>query len=27
LRPGSYQWEFLPVSGRTFTDRGSDTCH
>ena len=27
LHPGSYEWEFLPVAGATFTDSGSDTCH
>lgn len=27
LRTRSYQWEFVPVPGRTFKDRGSDTCH
>ena len=27
LRRGGYDWEFVPVSGQTFTDRGSGTCH
>jgi hypothetical protein len=27
LRSGSYDWEFVPVAGSTFTDSGSDTCH
>jgi acid phosphatase type 7 len=27
LRSNSYDWEFIPVSGSTFTDSGSDTCH
>ena len=27
LRPGAYDWEFNPVSGGSFTDRGSGTCH
>ncbi|MGH7530644.1 MAG: PKD domain-containing protein [Gemmatimonadales bacterium] len=27
LRPGAYDWRFLPVEGRTFTDAGSGTCH
>ena len=27
LRPGAYDWEFLPVGGETFRDSGSDTCH
>ncbi len=22
-----YDWEFVPVAGRTFTDSGSDSCH
>jgi acid phosphatase type 7 len=26
LRPDGYDWRFLPVQGRTFTDRGSGTC-
>lgn len=27
LRPGSYEWKFLPEAGRTFTDEGSAECH
>jgi hypothetical protein len=27
LRPGSYDWEFVPASGGTFTDSGSNSCH
>jgi len=27
LRPGSYQWQFVPVEGKTFTDSGSGNCH
>ena len=27
LRPGAYDWEFIPVPGGSFTDRGSGTCH
>ncbi len=27
LRSGSYDWEFLPVAGGTFTDFGSSSCH
>lgn len=27
LHPGSYDWEFIPVEGGTFHDRGSDKCH
>ena len=27
LRPGSYDWAFVPVAGGTFTDSGSGTCH
>jgi calcineurin-like phosphoesterase family protein len=26
LHPGSYDWQFVPVAGKTFTDSGSDTC-
>lgn len=27
LHAGSYDWEFLPVAGRTFTDSGTAACH
>lgn len=27
LRTGSYDWEFKPIAGETFTDSGSGTCH
>ena len=27
LHPDRYDWEFVPASGGTFTDTGSDTCH
>lgn len=27
LRPKSYDWQFVPVAGQTFTDSGSETCH
>jgi len=27
LRATSYDWEFVPEAGRTFTDSGSGTCH
>jgi acid phosphatase type 7 len=27
LRPGGYDWEFIPVAGGSFTDQGSGTCH
>lgn len=27
LNPGSYEWEFVPVAGKTFTDSGSTSCH
>ena len=27
LAEGSYDWEFVPVAGGTFTDAGSGTCH
>jgi LysM repeat protein len=26
LRPGSYDWEFVPIPGQTFTDKGSAPC-
>jgi hypothetical protein len=27
LRSGSYNWQFLPEAGKTFSDTGSGTCH
>ena len=27
LSPGSYNWQFIPVAGSSFTDSGSGTCH
>jgi hypothetical protein len=27
LRDGTYEWQFVPVAGRTYTDRGTGTCH
>jgi hypothetical protein len=27
LHPRSYEWEFVPVAGETFTDSGSTSCH
>ena len=27
LAPGSYQWEFIPVAGKSYRDSGSGTCH
>ena len=27
LHPNSYDWQFLPVAGATFTDSGTTTCH
>jgi calcineurin-like phosphoesterase family protein len=27
LHPGSYDWQFVPAAGSTFTDSGSGTCH
>ncbi|HMN62759.1 MAG TPA: alkaline phosphatase family protein, partial [Anaerolinea sp.] len=27
LRDGSYDWQFIPVDGRTESDSGSGTCH
>jgi len=26
LHPGSYDWQFVPAAGSTFTDSGSSTC-
>jgi hypothetical protein len=27
LKPLGYDWEFLPVEGKSFTDSGSGVCH
>jgi PKD repeat protein len=27
LKPGSYDWQFMPTAGSTFTDSGSNSCH
>jgi len=27
LRDGSYDWEFLPEAGKTFSDAGQADCH
>jgi hypothetical protein len=27
LKPGSYDWQFIPEAGKTFTDSGTGTCH
>jgi len=27
LSADGYTWEFVPIPGQTFTDRGSGTCH
>jgi hypothetical protein len=27
LHPSGYDWEFVPVAGKTFTDSGSESCH
>lgn len=27
LKPGSYDWDFIPVEGSDFTDAGSGNCH
>ena len=27
LHTGSYDWEFIPIAGQTFTDSGSTACH
>ena len=27
LKDGSYDWQFIPIAGQTFTDAGSSSCH
>lgn len=27
LHDGSYDWEFIPIAGQTFTDSGTTACH
>jgi len=27
LRPDGYDWQFVPVAGKSFTDTGSTACH
>ena len=27
LKPNSYEWQFVPESGKSFTDSGTGTCH
>ncbi len=27
LRPNSYEWEFVPVEGESFSDSGGTQCH
>jgi Calcineurin-like phosphoesterase len=27
LKPGAYDWQFIPEAGKTFTDSGSGACH
>ncbi len=27
LHPGSYDWQFVPEAGKTFTDQGTTACH
>jgi hypothetical protein len=27
LHPGSYDWQFVPEAGKTFTDSGTNNCH
>ena len=27
LGASAYEWEFIPIAGQAFTDRGSGTCH
>ena len=27
LNPESYDWQFVPVAGKSFSDSGTDVCH
>ena len=27
LKPNSYDWQYIPIAGKSFTDSGSGTCH
>ena len=27
LHPDGYEWKFVPVAGKTFTDTGTSDCH
>jgi hypothetical protein len=27
LKPGGYDWQFIPEAGKSFTDSGSGSCH
>jgi hypothetical protein len=27
LRPDEYAWEFVPVAGADYQDRGTERCH
>jgi hypothetical protein len=27
LEPAGYDWEFIAVAGKTFTDSGTGSCH
>jgi len=27
LKPNSYEWQFIPQAGKSFTDSGSSNCH
>jgi hypothetical protein len=27
LKPGGYDWQFIPEAGKSFTDSGSGNCH
>ena len=27
LKPGGYDWKFVPITGQTYTDSGSTSCH
>jgi hypothetical protein len=26
LKPGSYDWQFVPIAGKTYSDSGSSNC-
>jgi acid phosphatase type 7 len=27
LKPGGYDWQFIPEEGKSFTDSGNGNCH